>query len=318
MNRIAAAALTFLAVGCGIAPGDEFRKGVPKSDAVTMKLPGQSSAGLSGTGTRRDGLLGDQAKSYELTRGVTVMVNGGAAAVLGLVKAITDNTPTTLTATTAIWGPHTDALSPNTYKFTVTKNKTDDYSYVLEGKGKNEADSAFKVVLSGSHVVTGKELGSGTFLLDWNTAALLPEHDAKNVGTVAFTYSHAAAADPVKIDAVFTQVKDSDSGQLVDVDYKFKADPGQGGSFEFKMTKDIAPGTALETASVKSRWQETGAGRSDMKVSGGDLPAMATANECWDSNFTSRFMALSYSATGGWGAVSDCAFNTAEYSLIAP
>ena len=42
-----------------------------------------------------------------------------------------------------------------------------------------------RVILSGSHVITGKDLGSGTFLLDWNQIATLPEHD-DNVGTAEY------------------------------------------------------------------------------------------------------------------------------------
>ena len=223
-----------------------------------------------------------------------------------------------MTATTAIWGPFTDALSPNTYRFTVTKNKTDDYSYILEGKGKTDPDTAFKAILSGSHLVTGKDLGSGTFLLDWNAAATLPEHDANNVGTVQYAYSRTSLTAVLTIDAVFTQVRDGDSGKLLDVDYKYDATPGKGGNFEFKMTKDIAMGAALETAAVKSRWEESGAGRSDMKVSGGDLPTLATANECWDSSFASRYLSVSYAPSSGWGDESQCAFNTAQYSVVAP
>jgi hypothetical protein len=318
MIRILAAAFALTLAGCGLDKADEFRKGVPKSDAVTMKLPDSKGAALSGQGTRRDGLEGDIAGMYQLTRGVTVMVNGGGGAVLALVKAITDQPPTSMTATTAVWGPGTDALSPNTYRMTVTKNATDNYSYVLEGRGKNEADSAFRAVLSGSHVVTGQELGSGTFMIDWNASATLPEHDADAAGGVVYGYSHTSAAAAVQIDAVFTQVKDKESGKLVEADYKYAANPGAGGNFEFKIIKDMVPGAALETATVKSRWEESGAGRSDLKVAGGDVPGMATANECWDSNFASKFMSLSYAPTAGWGAESACAFATAEYPIVSP
>ena len=315
MKPIFAAALTLLIAGCGVEKADGFRNGYPKSEAVTMKLPGSSGA-LSGDRTRQ-GLEGEKAGLYTLTRGVTYVVNGGGVAVLLLVKAIGDQTPTTVTEGKAVWGPHTDSLSPNTYKFTVTKNGTDDYSYVLEARGKTEADSAFRVVLSGSHLVTGKDLGSGTFLLDWDKLATLPEHD-DNVGTAEYSYSRTSATAEVKIDAVFKQVLDRDSKKLLDVDYKYVANPGKGGNFEFKMVKDLAVGAALENSSVKSRWEETGAGRSDVKVNGGNLTSEATFSECWDSNFASRYLVASFAPTGGWGAENACAFKTADFSLVAP
>jgi hypothetical protein len=315
MKPIIAAALTLLMAGCGAEKADGFRDGYPKADAVTMKLPGSTGA-LTGDRTRQ-GLEGEKAALYSLTRGVTYVVNGGGAAVLLLVKTIGEQTPTTVTSTSAVWGPHTDALSPTTYKFTVTKNRTDDYSYQLEAKAKTEADTAFKVILSGSHVVKGKDLGTGTFLLDWDKIATLPEHD-DNVGTAEYSYSHVSATAPIQIDAVFTQVLDRDSGKRINVDYKYTANPGQGGSFEFKMIKDIAPGTALENSSVKSRWEQTGAGRSDVRMTGGNLTTEATMSECWDSNFASRYMVASFAPTSGWGAVSACAHQTAEYSVVAP
>jgi hypothetical protein len=316
MKPLIAAALTLLmAAGCGPEKADGFRNGYPKSDAVTMKLPGSTGA-LSGDRTRQ-ALEGEKAGLYTLTRGVTYVVNGGGAAVLLLVKTIGEQTPTSVTETAAVWGPHTDALSPNTYKFTVTKNRTDDYSYALEAKGKTEADEKFRVILSGSHLVTGKDLGSGTFLLDWDKIATLPEHD-DNIGTAEYSYSHTTAEAPVKIDAVFKGVLDRDSGKPLDVDYKYTANPGKGGNFEFKMVKDVVKGAELERSSVNSRWEQDGAGRSDVKVNGGNLTSEATFSECWDSNFLSRYLVASFAPGEGWGSESACSFKSAEFSLIAP
>ena len=94
-----------------------------------------------------------------------------------------------------------------------------------------------------------------------------------------------------------------------------------GGTFDFKLTKDFITTTAaLETMSIRSRWQESGAGRSDVMLTGGDLatvPAPATASECWDSNFLSVYMTNSYGdATKLWGAESMCAFTPAMYSAL--
>ena len=44
MPRIAVAALAVTLAGCGLDKADEFRNGVPKSDAVAMKLPYSASA----------------------------------------------------------------------------------------------------------------------------------------------------------------------------------------------------------------------------------------------------------------------------------
>lgn len=317
MNRFIVAALAIVATGCGVDKADTFRDGYPKAGEVTMKLPGSTGA-LTGDAKTRQGLEGEKAAMYTLTRGVTYVVNGGAGAVLLLVKTIGEQQPTTVTENQAVWGPGGDALSPNVYKFTVTKNRTDDYSYVLEAKGKKEADNRFRAILSGSHVVKGKDLGSGTFLLDWNAAATLPEHD-DNIGTAEYSYSHETADAPIGIRATFRQVLDRDANKPVDVDYVYEA-TAKGGAFEFKMIKDLAAGKELENTAVKSRWNETGAGRSDAKLSGGNLPAEgATFSECWDDTFASKYLVASFDPKAGWGSEAACgAFASADYSKVAP
>lgn len=317
MKRVMVAAVAAAAMattGCGVDKGEPFRQGFPRSETVKLNLPGNKTA-LTGEGQRRDGLEGQTSDFYKLTRGVTATVNGAGGAVLLLLEKIADYPPTTVNQNVAVWGPHTDALSPNTYKFTVTKVAENQFDYLLEAKGKTEAATAFRVILSGSHVSTGKNLGSGTFLVDWDRAQTLPEHD-KNVGTASYTYSRQTAGADVSIDALFQKVRDEETNQLVDVNYKYREQPGNGGAFEFRMNKNWIPGAGVEVLTVKSRWQQSGAGRSDARATGGDLAGPATASECWDAGFASRFLSASWLTpqTGNYGAESVCAFPTAEYA----
>ncbi len=239
MKRQLIVATAVLLWACGRDKADTFREGVPQAQDVRVDFPANGS-GLSGTAQRQDGLEGDRSMFYLMTRAVTGTINGATVAVLGLVKGITDHAPTTLKDDVAVWGPHTDALSPNTWKLTVTKVGPKDYTYVLEGKGKNEPDSAFKVVLSGSHHAVGPHLGKGTFLIDWNEAQKLPEHD-DNVGTAEFTYSRMSPSADATIDVVFEQVRDEETGQRVDAFYQYVATPNQGGAFEFTIVKNLDP-----------------------------------------------------------------------------
>lgn len=79
---------------------------------------------------------------------------------------------------------------------------------------------------------------------------------------------------------------------------------------------------ANETMSVHSRWMETGAGRTDVQVTGGDVgTAVDTSSECWDSNFYSVYSALSYDPSDpnvDWGAESSCAFASAAFVSLSP
>jgi hypothetical protein len=318
---------------CGKDGGDEFRDGVPQHEDVALAIPGavdsQQSALASGDGTAavHSTLLGDQADFYVLTRGITAMVNGGTVAVLTLVRTITDYPPTTVAMDTAVWGPYTEPLSPNTWRLTVNRIARGQFHYVFEAKAKTAADSAYVTVLSGNHNLANPgahrrahlpAYGSGDFVLDWNAAQTLPEHD-DNVGSAAFAYSRTSPTSDVNIQVTFTQVKDKDTGMLIDATYDYVASPGAGGAFDFKLIKNfITPGAALETLTVHSRWQETGAGRADAKIVGGDLTVPeATVNECWDAGFASVFLTNSYGdASKMWGAETSCAFPSALYSAL--
>ncbi len=316
MKKLAGAVLGVVLCSCGLdGRTDEFKDGFPRPSTVAITVPGSSSTQpLTGQSTRRDGLEGETAMFYAFTRGVTGVVNGGAGAVLSLVERITDSPPTTVTAESAVWGPHTDPLSPNTWRFTVTRRAPNDFAYLLEGRGKTQTDADFRTILSGTHVSAGHLLGNGSFALDWQAALTLPEHDA-NVGVASFTYSRPTTQGAVQIDAAFNQVRDNDSGQLVDATYHYAQAPGQGGALEFQLNKNLIPGAAVELLSVRSRWQESGAGRADVRLTGGDLQsASATVSECWDPVFASRFFSATFDGSVHWGAEARCAFTSAEYA----
>ena len=317
---------------CGKDGGDEFRDGVPYHEDVTLAFPAndsQAGALTAGDGTPaiRSGLLGGKSDLYTLTRAITVVVNTGTAAVLTLVRTITEYPPSSVAGETAVWGPYTEPLSPNTWRLTVDRLAPGQFHYVLEAKAKAAPDSGYLTILSGHHnqAVPGARrrahlpaYGSGDFLLDWDAAQMLPEHDT-NVGKAAFVYSRVSPTSDVDIDVTFTQVRDDETGMLIDATYGYVATPGDGGSFDFKLIKDFVTTTpALETMTVHSRWQESGAGRSDVQLQAGDLgAALATSNECWNASFASVYLTNSYGdASKMWGAETACAFPTAVYSAL--
>src|SRR5688572_18372263 len=98
--------------GCGLG-ADEYRNAVPKAESVQMKVPGSTGQALESSSSRQ-ALEGEKAAFYEVTRGVSLFVNGAGYQVLTLVRTIVDYPPTKLDEEkgVAIWGPHTDALSP--------------------------------------------------------------------------------------------------------------------------------------------------------------------------------------------------------------
>ncbi len=319
MKKLLTAAIVAL-TGCGLGAADEYRNAIPKTEQVAMKVPGSTGQALENA--NQQALEGEKAAFYELTRGVSYFVNGAGYQVLTLVKTITEYPPTTFDEEkgVAVWGPHTEALSPNTWRLTVTKKGEKEFTYSLDAKGKNEPDDAFLKILTGTHLATGKVLGSGTFVLDMDAAQKLPEHDKDARGKAAYTYSRESLDADTKVDAVFTQVLDKDSGRLVDATYKYVSSEKTGGSLEFQFQGDIdnPKTTALEHMTLNSRWNRDGSGRSDVKVTGGDLGTVEhTANECWDSNFASRFLRASFDPSLNYGEESACGkLSTASYSSL--
>jgi hypothetical protein len=260
---------------------------------------------------------------------VVGVVNRATAAVLDLVKGITEYPPTTVDGDTAVWGPGTDPLSANTYRLTVTKVAPHVFTYKLDGKGKTDPDTAFVTVLSGTHtraldaaghVMRG--FGSGDFTLNFDAADTLPQHD-DNVGQIAFQYSRLSPTAAVTIDVSFTGVQDHcdpltcpTSGQIFDAVYAYSATPGSGGDLQYADAKNyVATSSATETLSIHSRWLLTGAGRTDMQLTGGDLGVTVdTSSECWDSNFASVYSFASYDPTLDAGTEANCgAFATAAF-----
>lgn len=318
-------------VGCGrMDREEEFRSVLPTKEMVEVKTPAKSGQALSVEGTGALSEKGQTSDLYQLTRGTTVLVNGGTLAVLGLVDAVTKYNPTTVTDDTAVWGPHTEALARNTWKLTVKKTGDNTYSYTVSAKAKDAADSAFVDIITGTHTASTDEagepmkgFGQGDFTLDWDKAQTLPEHD-NNVGRFTVKYSRLDDKNAATVDASFRDVRDEGTQQLVNADYRYAATPGQGGQFDFKLSQDWykpsgSTSTAKETLTIKSRWLETGAGRSDVRLSGGDLnQEEATASECWDTTFASQYLRASYTVPQvRYGTeATDCAFTPAVYSSL--
>jgi hypothetical protein len=306
---------------------DDYRNGIPRQETVAMQVPADRQAGQAlVVESQSQALRGGVAEFYLVTRNVSTVVNGAGAAVLALVKTVVSYPPTTVTADSAVWGPHRGgALDPLMYKVTVKRVGDHQFDYTFEGRAKDAADSVpFVTLLSGSHtpVLDGSGhprdgFGSGSFTLDWDARATLPA-PGNEIGKAHYEYARPSATAELSVDAKFTQVKDDQHpGVRVDFDYLYRSSPGAGGSMEFVHT--LPPNMADQGArwKVKSRWTELGAGRSDVIASGANLPDNATASECWNSSFASVYTVASWAPAAGYGdEATDCVWKPADYSKL--
>jgi hypothetical protein len=300
------ALIAMLLGGC-MSPVDQFRGAAPSAAAVSLNVP---AGGGSSTASLEDGataeIIGQRATFYEITRGVTAIVNGGVGVTLLLLEAITDQQPTTLTADHATWGPYTGALSPTTWKFDVGKSGAIDYSYVLSGKPKDAADTAYQAVISGQAHVISRVVGSGDFLFDFGALHAL-DSGQKAHGAIAVHYDNTAS--PRVVEVAFKDFDDGNGNYTPnDALYKYAENGDHSGSFEFVTKADVDhdPLRVQETVGIKSVWLASGQGQSNAGATGGSLAADATLEECWSASFARTYFTDTWNSSETEGDPASC------------
>ncbi|MCE9574402.1 MAG: hypothetical protein K8W52_14740 [Deltaproteobacteria bacterium] len=299
---IAAALTAIAATGC-VQPNDDLHPAarvIPTSEQVAIKLPDK--------GTART--VGQLAPWYVATRNVTRTLNGGTAWVLVVVHAVVQFPPTETNGDTATWGPWDDGpLAPARYRLTVTALADGSYDWSLDGQNKTNPGSGFISVVNGNAVPSVPEgEGTGHFSIDFDNGAIVnPVDNGDARGTLDVAYDLAART--LDIDAVSAEDR---GGVLVPVQYHYTYGEAVDGSGNMTFathgdTEDA--GTAAEDGVVRSRWLATGAGRTDLRLSGGDLGAVqVTASECWDTSFRETYYTDSASYLPTEGDPASCVY----------
>ncbi|MCU1283293.1 MAG: hypothetical protein JWM53_6839 [bacterium] len=301
-------ALIALMLGGCMSPVDEFRGAAPAAQIVSLNIPagaGSTSASVKAGATPET--IGQRAAFYEITRGVTAIVNGGVGVTLLLLETITDQQPTTLTADHATWGPYTGALAATTWKFDVSKAGPIDYSYVLSGKPRNAADSEYQAVIAGKAHVISRIVGSGDFLFDFSALHKLDTGNNKAQGGIAVHYDNTGS--PRVVEVAFKDFDDGNGNYTPnDALYKYSQNGDHSGSFEFVTKADVDhdPLRVQETVGIKSVWLSSGQGKSNAGATGGSLAADATLEECWSSSFARTYFTDSWNPSETEGDPASC------------
>jgi hypothetical protein len=314
------AALTLTA--CEPVPVVDFKDSMPTSDTTKVEMP-KGSSGQGGLLTAEQALQGEGSGMAGLTAASILIVNGTTVWVLAGLGAVASQDPTSVNGDTAIFGPHTPVFSPTTWLLTVTRKANNVFEYTLDAKPKDAPDSQFAHVLTGEHEVAisdeGRPMrgfGEGHFTLQWDNVTRLSNQPSKR-GTAEFRYSRNSPTDEVKVDVDFEEFV-GDATAPTTALYRYAQVPGGKGSFQFAVDANVhwfdASRTALERLSIKSRWVESGEGRADVRVSGGDMSNPETLNECWDSRFRSTYMERTDSPEGWGNEAQNCVLKGAEYA----
>jgi hypothetical protein len=305
-----------------VACGEEevaFQDALPSKDALTVNAPDNSNA-LT---------VGQLSGYYVITHLATVGVNVTVVGIFNLLEDIVRTPPTTIEGDTATWGPGAgDALDPNVYRLVVSGADAK-FSYSLEYRRKN-AEGDFIVLASGhSDKSSGEADGVGDltiFVTNWGEASLNP----CDRGTAVINYD--TTTEPHKLGIDFSDFRSCEEQKdgTYSASYYYDRFRDGSGNFQFTANGDIQGGVrnpdVLEDLVIRSRWNATGAGRSDAKISGGDLAiegvTEVTASECWDASFGITFAVTDpqlIDFAHQAGAESDCpaGMQEASYSVDA-
>jgi hypothetical protein len=302
MRKLIALSLTAAAACSGGSFQDSARDALPDSSGVQLKTPSQSGSGSQLQSNLDAGQLAATSASgwYQITVAFAAAVNLGTAWTLGVVEAVTDNPPTSCTATSCTWGPGSGALDPLDYKLVVTQNG-ETFDWELDAQAKSPAGSPFVKIIYGNAVPSGiRHRGSGTFTIDLDAASTLPNHSTDK-GKINITYNNVG---PAQVQAHFDGVYDSNpdhAGQIGNAFYSYAQNASGGGDLEIawhNLSSD-------ERDDIHSRWLVDGSGRSDVSINSGG----ALLSECWDT--AANGFVTTYNASTG--APSACSVQGAVY-----
>lgn len=307
--------------------GAEYREAVPLREAMIVAGPetGQGDRSATSVGDTRRALAdgpaarGPYARWYAFTRVVRGGVNGVTAAVLGSVWAVVHSEPSSIENGEATWGPYTEALEPVTYRFRVTRVDDGVYDYVLEGRPKTASEGGeYLAVLTGrGYGKRHDKHGEGDFTIDLNTARRLdPFAHADDSGSVRIVHQlprDITSGGDALPRTLVAEVKPDPAVNPESFSVTSTANEDGTGSLRVDAVGDVddSKATELEDIMVDSRWRADGAGRADIDIAGGDVPAepgVVTAVECWGADFMRSYYSDSLDIEPVEGDASACVY----------
>jgi hypothetical protein len=313
LASLLAAAALLAACGNEIDPND-VRDALPKAEAIRIGTP--SPAAAEGTLTAAQSGPDQQAaptyaseyavKSYWMA----VTVNVGVWWTLKTIEVITAFPPASCDDERCTWGPWHDQ---NNFWQLEVRRSGDGYAYDLSARPGSLPASPFEPIVSGiAYPGQDRRHGRGSFTVDFDAEAAL-DHGIlwvqDSFGTLDVTYDNRTA---LAVDCTFLGARGEDDGRLMNAVYAFDATDAGG---ELQVAFRTLEGTAQQL-SLRTRWNEVGAGRGDARFysTDGSATLIYEASECWGG---APAFALSYDTDPSVGAESACAYPAVSYADLA-
>ena len=250
--------------------------------------------------------------------------------ILALPPTETDN------ETFAVWGPsEPQGLERNSFRFTVNKIDDATFDYKLEARPKTATEeSDFVIVWEGTSIPDGAENGHGDLQIHFGALRGIDE-DECTVGDMNVVY--VADAEPRTLDVEFVGFGNVCNDETpANSSYHYEETVDKAGTLDFVVVKNTHSAEEdkplEETFAVRSRWLADGQGRSDVRISGGEVPADLQTNipgttatsadivECWNAGFSSVYVDTApdelepYLGYANEGDAAACAFAEASFA----
>ncbi len=282
----------------------------PESSLLTA-LPSRQTLEVSapdGGATTQPPGSGDTAQLYILTRQTTAAVNGLVGGVLDTVGAIARTAPTSMSPSSAAWGPFSDALSPVVWRLAVIQLGPAQHAFQLDIRPKAGTDGDFQTFLQGASGGFGQDGPStGTFSVDLSLANQLDPVGNPNLGQVVAAWNAQPSGREVHVAlaGVHASTQPPASADIASV-----LSPDGSGALVFDANASLLVGDDMaQVGRVASHWIASGAGRADAEVQPGD-GGTEQFTECWNASFDRVYVRVEASQGDGGieGNPSACVF----------
>jgi hypothetical protein len=289
--------------------GERYREPIPEAAQVALDLPG-TAAGSSHSDTLA--FAGEHAKFYEFTRAMSDSVDTVTRSILGSIWIVVHTRPTSVGAHEAVWGPGADnALAPVVWRLKVTEVDDGVFDYQLDGRPKGStAESDYLAVLKGrGYGRNHADHRNGQFLVDNDAAKVLDPARAHDEGTTKIT--HHLSSWPATL---AVEIRPTPAPNFADITVTHQKDGS--GAVDVGALTDIEETNKdgkLEDVVMHNRWNEAGAGRADVQISGGSVPMLVKASECWSATFERSYYTDSAGLAPTAGDPASCVFPDAKF-----
>lgn len=293
----------------------------------------EASSGLSQS---TQAVIGDPATWYGFTVNFSGSVNSQVFSFLDMVDLITSFPPTARDTDIRMWGPWPSSDSPNTdWRFVMSRKRQPGvYDFGLQVNAvarRNTPDYAdgWQDCLSGSITPSQQGLRRGVGAIAIDLGACSRYEDTGEQGQAGIGFDTAPdATDPDGKTHLSIQFNDFISKDMYQDDpdpqplnalYSYEEEGDLSGLFDFSALADADGGQnpdrlALELLTVKVNWSQTGAGRADLRWSGGDLgAALIDLHECWNEEKNRVYYEDSIGSAPTEGNPNDCAMGPASF-----